>query len=182
MHGVHVLNEQTIEEAQHHCCSLLIIPVSLANHDTINARFLLRTSKCDSEFEGGETKSHAEELQAVCVDTARQTGSTGPGLREAVLVSPPRRQEARREGAAFPGGGRPALPQPAADPGQQRLSAAGAGGGEETALFCWEPLPGTHRPTATTRKTLDRPSSGASDSRPDLCSSEPPRSSETGRV
>ena len=45
MHGVHVLNKRTVEEPQHHCCSLLIIPVSLANHDAFNARILLRTSR-----------------------------------------------------------------------------------------------------------------------------------------
>lgn len=57
----------------------------------------------------------------------------------------------------------------------------GQAGLMETELFCCEPLPGTHRPTATTGKMLDRSGSGAADSRPDL-SSEPPRSSKTRRV
>lgn len=79
-----MLNKRTIEEAQHHCCPLLISPVSLANHDAINVRFLLRTSKCDSEFEGGETKSHGEELQAVCGYHAADR-KHAPRLREAAL-------------------------------------------------------------------------------------------------
>ena len=114
----------TVEEPQHHCCALLIIPVSLANHDAINARFLLRTSGCDSEFEGGETKSHAENCKQRA-DTTRQTGSTGPapqGGRAGVSS----RQEDPREGAAFPGGGQPSLPQPA-DPRPATFASRGRG-------------------------------------------------------
>lgn len=126
MHGVHVPNKRTIEEAQHHCCSLLISPVSLANHGAINVRFLLRTSKCDSEFEGGETKSHGEELQAACGHHAADRRHRPPpqGGRAGVSSG---RQEDRREGAAFPGGGRPALPQPA-DRGQPRSAGRGEDG------------------------------------------------------
>lgn len=163
MHGVHVLNKRTIEEAQHHCCPLLISPVSLANHDAINVQFLLRTSKCDSEFEGGETKSHGEELQAVCGYHAADR-KHAPRLREAALVSPP-------DGAAFPGGGRPALPQPTA---ASHVRQAGA--------FLLGATPRDPPPHRDHEENAGQTSSGASDSRPDLCSSEPPRSSETGRI
>lgn len=87
-----------MEQPQHRCCSLLIIPVSLADHDAINARFLRRTSKSDGEFE--EERPSPKQNCKQCADT-RQTGSTGPRLRAAALVSPPRRPEAGREGAAF---------------------------------------------------------------------------------
>lgn len=148
----------------------------------INAGILLRTSQCDSEFEGGETTSHAEEFQVMCVDTMHQTGSTSPTPGRPCVVSPP--GDGRRTG------GKARLSRE--EPDQRFLSRLtpassnvrkpqGQAGVTETALFCYEPLPGTHGPSATTAKTLDRSGSGAADSRPALSSSEPPRSSETRR-
>ena len=142
----------------------------------------LETSQCDSEFEGGETTSHAEEFQVMCVDTMHQTGSTSPTPGRPCVVSPP--GDGRRTG------GKARLSRE--EPDQRFLSRLtpassnvrkpqGQAGVTETALFCYEPLPGTHGPSATTAKTLDRSGSGAADSRPDLSSSEPPRSSETRR-
>lgn len=112
----------------------------------INAGFLLRTSQCDSEFEGGETTSHAEEFQVMCVDTMLQTGSTSPTSGRPCVVSPP--GDGRRTG------GKARLSQEKPDQRfLSRLTPAssnvckpqGQAGVTETALFCCEPLPGTHR-------------------------------------
>lgn len=112
-----------------------------------------------------------------------QTGSTSPTPGRPCVVSPP--GDGRRTG------GKARLSRE--EPDQRFLSRLtpassnvrkpqGQAGVTETALFCCEPLPGTHGPSATTAKTLDRSGSGAADSKPDLSSSEPPRSSETRRV